>query len=456
MGTGMFAGRKMKKDRKKNRWQSKEKKRQLLMKNKQANLGPLKGSPQAKGIVLEHRGIMAKQPNCFDNITELLTVEGWKKYNKIKKSEEIYVYNEKKDAIVKEKIKNIIITKYKGPMVHLEGRNIDFTVTPNHRMLYFDENTKTVKIREAEKIPKRNLRFLRSSVFKGRKKVNKNLLKILAWIITEGYNHTSGSGLYITQSPNSLYIKEIEKTLKAYCKGNEFGFKKHGKDSYYLNAKTSKEIRKYLPDYKAIPDWVFELNFNQRNLFIKTLMKGDGCFSKSQRYFKQRRKDTLDKFLTLCIISGISAQGTNYKTIERIKEKTYPACQKINIRNGVWVGTHNKPMLLNYNGIVWCVETPSGYIITRRNMKPIISHNSAIRKCVRVQLLKNSIQVTAFVPGDKMHKEINEHDEVLIEGIGGPKGGAIGDLPGVRYKVVSVLGKSMDKIKRDRKQGKGK
>ncbi|WP_456482697.1 30S ribosomal protein S12 [Methanopyrus sp.] len=64
--------------------------------------------------------------------------------------------------------------------------------------------------------------------------------------------------------------------------------------------------------------------------------------------------------------------------------------------------------------------------------------NSAIRKCVRVQLIKNGKQVTAFCPGDGAIDYIDEHDEVVIEGIGGPKGRAKGDIPGVRYKVVKV------------------
>lgn len=33
---------------------------------------------------------------------------------------------------------------------------------------------------------------------------------------------------------------------------------------------------------------------------------------------------------------------------------------------------------------------------------------------------------------------IDEHDEVLVEGIGGRMGGAMGDIPGVRWKVVAV------------------
>ena len=66
--------------------------------------------------------------------------------------------------------------------------------------------------------------------------------------------------------------------------------------------------------------------------------------------------------------------------------------------------------------------------------------NSAVRKCVRVQLIKNSKVVTAFLPGDGALNVVDEHDEVIIEGLGGSMGKSMGDLPGVRYKVTMVNG----------------
>jgi small subunit ribosomal protein S12 len=78
--------------------------------------------------------------------------------------------------------------------------------------------------------------------------------------------------------------------------------------------------------------------------------------------------------------------------------------------------------------------------------------NSAIRKCVRVQIIKNGRQVTCFAPGDGAIGFIDEHDEVIIEGIGGAKGGAKGDIPGVRYKVVSVNGVSLKELVKGRKE----
>ncbi|MEB3774054.1 MAG: 30S ribosomal protein S12 [Desulfurococcales archaeon] len=78
--------------------------------------------------------------------------------------------------------------------------------------------------------------------------------------------------------------------------------------------------------------------------------------------------------------------------------------------------------------------------------------NSALRKCVRVQLVKNKKVVTAFVPRDGGILYIDEHDEVIIEGIGGPRGRSMGDIPGVRYKVVMVNGVSLKAIWEGRKQ----
>lgn len=74
--------------------------------------------------------------------------------------------------------------------------------------------------------------------------------------------------------------------------------------------------------------------------------------------------------------------------------------------------------------------------------------NSAMRKCVRVQLTKNGKQVTAFTPGDGATKLIDEHDEVLIECIGGKMGRAKGDIPGVRWQVIKVNDQSLIGLRR--------
>lgn len=78
--------------------------------------------------------------------------------------------------------------------------------------------------------------------------------------------------------------------------------------------------------------------------------------------------------------------------------------------------------------------------------------NSAIRKCVRTQLIKNGRLITAFLPGDGALNVVDEHDEVLVEGIGGSRGRSMGDIPGVRWKVITVNGVSLNELVYGRKQ----
>ena len=77
--------------------------------------------------------------------------------------------------------------------------------------------------------------------------------------------------------------------------------------------------------------------------------------------------------------------------------------------------------------------------------------NSAIRKCVRVQLIKNGKRITAFVPKDGCLNFIEENDEVLVAGFG-RKGRAVGDIPGVRFKIVKVSGVSLLALSKGKKE----
>uniref|UniRef100_A0A6U5FN44 40S ribosomal protein S23 n=1 Tax=Corethron hystrix TaxID=216773 RepID=A0A6U5FN44_9STRA len=77
--------------------------------------------------------------------------------------------------------------------------------------------------------------------------------------------------------------------------------------------------------------------------------------------------------------------------------------------------------------------------------------NSAIRKCVRVQLIKNGKKIAAFVPRDGCLSYVDENDEVLISGFG-RSGHAVGDIPGVRFKVVKVAGVSLLALYKEKKE----
>ncbi len=78
--------------------------------------------------------------------------------------------------------------------------------------------------------------------------------------------------------------------------------------------------------------------------------------------------------------------------------------------------------------------------------------NSALRKCVRMQLVKNGKQIGAYVPHDGGLLYIDVHDEVHVEKIGGAQGGAKGDIPGIKWVVTKVNGAALSELVTGRKE----
>lgn len=85
-------------------------------------------------------------------------------------------------------------------------------------------------------------------------------------------------------------------------------------------------------------------------------------------------------------------------------------------------------------------------IVLSKFQKEAAQPNSAMRKCCKVQLTKNSKTVGVFIPGNLAQKFIDEHDEVLIERIGGKQGRAKGDIRGIRYKVIHVNDQPLSRL----------
>ena len=77
-------------------------------------------------------------------------------------------------------------------------------------------------------------------------------------------------------------------------------------------------------------------------------------------------------------------------------------------------------------------------IVVGKFQKEAAQPNSAMRKCAKVQLIKNGLSVGAFIPGNLAQRFIDEHDEVIVERIGGKQGRSKGDIRGIRFQIIKV------------------
>ena len=92
-----------------------------------------------------------------------------------------------------------------------------------------------------------------------------------------------------------------------------------------------------------------------------------------------------------------------------------------------------------------------GIVLEKRVVEQKQPHSGLI-KCVRVRLIKNGKQITAFVPRTGAINHIAEHDQVMVEGMGGSQGGAVGSMGGVKWKVVKVNDICLEMVRRGKKQ----
>lgn len=78
--------------------------------------------------------------------------------------------------------------------------------------------------------------------------------------------------------------------------------------------------------------------------------------------------------------------------------------------------------------------------------------HSGLIKCCRAQLIRNGKVVSVFAPRDKAITFVDEHDEILIAGLGGSQRGQMGSIPGVRYKIVAVNNTDLQMLRKGRKE----
>merc|ERR1711939_450503 len=122
-------------------------------------------------------------------------------------------------------------------------------------------------------------------------------------------------------------------------------------------------------------------------------------------------------------------------------------------RDGKWADLHYKKRLLGtaFKSSPFGGSSHAKGIVLEKVGVEAKQPNSAIRKCVRVQLIKNGKKVSAFVPNDGCLNFVDENDEVLPAGFG-RKGKAKGDIPGVRFKVVKVSGVGLSALWKEKKE----
>jgi replicative DNA helicase Mcm len=342
---------------------------------------------------------------CYSEDTEVLTEEGWKKYNEVKNLK-IAQFNSKDKTINFLNHNGLFVYDYDKEMYHFKDKRNDILVTPNHRMLFREPRHKEFQVKTAEEITYKRIEFLNSGIYDN-KEIDKFILppikhkqnrihekythqhfpkeipmdlwlEFIGYYVSEGERETSPT-VSITQKTGKKADK-IEKCLKKLSEYLKFTLTKIPYKNYLKFKITNTQVYNFLikncgnrSEEKVIPLKITELSKRQLGILFDALMLGDG--SKDGKNFGSTSEELTNQIQMIGILLGKSAsKHFSYKEKTRgnrqnfyrvvFSNQTTPQIKQNSIKK------------VEYTGKVWCFSTETGFFITRRNGKIAIQGNT--------------------------------------------------------------------------------
>ncbi|RLF04971.1 MAG: hypothetical protein DRJ64_06175 [Thermoprotei archaeon] len=366
--------------------------------------------------------------SCYDEKTEVLTKNGWKKFSRVNYSDEICTLNPKTDKIEFQKPIKIFRYDYKGKMYRLKTKRVDLLVTPNHKLFVKPgdvRNLKPFSLKEAQFLFGKSKQFKKDGIWVGkneeyftlpairvkhgnqywrgfRNKEEKQIpmkawLKFFGFWIAEGCVSKGKGGDYniYLSSGNKELLSEMKKLLESF-----------GYNVYQDNKRKKIRVRDYqlfhyLKQFgksheRFIPSEIKLLSKELLEILFKYYLKGDGnVYGRKNKGLMAstssvRLRDDLQE---IALKIGISAyykldrkKGTLLNSLT-YKNKTYKQ------KNDTWkiyFIRRNKHLVssstikkwkyieswVNFKGKVYSLAVPNHVIYVRRNGIPVWCGNS--------------------------------------------------------------------------------
>lgn len=289
-------------------------------------------------------------------------------------------------------VKAITRHRYKGKIIKLIQKQGVIKATPNHSIYSSSleltnphTNPELLVIREINEIKKRN------------KRKSLALLEILAAYITEGnatFNKANGGYIIEINQTNKGWIEHIGELIR-----KEFSLKfyigkhknKQHKDVFYLQV-SNKKFFNYLIkncgkycDGKFFPDWIFDLESNQRSFFWSKLLEGDGT--------KDGRYSTTSYKLTNQISLLLTLQGKKFKVFEYDRKNYKRSWEFKTELSGQHYGlVKRKKQEIQYEGWVYDLEVEKSHNFVC-GIGNVVCHNTHVDNSIKDPFVFEAVNV---------------------------------------------------------------
>lgn len=356
---------------------------------------------------------------CHSSDTEVLTSNGWKFHQELSLKDKIACFDMDTNTLRYMKPTKIWQYDYCGEMYNLKSPSYDALVTPNHKLVVRPNwrNTKPLRknnlgspvkfkkdngwnLIEAKNIKSSNLEMPwattmeSTAVITGKSNIigypTELFVQIIGWWIAEGWYVKGSGGLGLCQGVGKL-AEKMKTTMKACglnftenigppgTNGTIPGWKA------YIGVRGNRELCKWMPQNcgigaknKKIPNVIWGLPTREKELLLHALIEGDGSKGRGDNYKYSTISEKLsDDVQKLSIECGRMCSVLKREAMQAGHNDRYELNMGRINRKHILINDARNVRIKNYSGKVYCLTTPTGAYLIRRNGKLGIYGNSA-------------------------------------------------------------------------------
>jgi DNA polymerase I-like protein with 3'-5' exonuclease and polymerase domains len=304
--------------------------------------------------------------NCFDDQTEILTKRGFILFRDIKPDDEAAQWDNGDIYFVKPE--DYIARRYKGRLVSLKNQHIDLVMTPDHRCLLQNRKNRKFFLTSADNYSS-DAKQLHSAQYKfGDMSLSQAEITLLVAAQADASYHDGGLEFCFMKARK--YIRLVNALRAANSLFTE-SIKKDGKARVRISAQSSNWIYNLLGERKVWGSWLLKFDRKTVKSIIEELNHWDGCFTRGSMY-SSSVKENVEWMQILHALTGRRAHFREYRNGNPNASVNY----QLDIVDRDYSLTANiERNDIEYDGMVYCVSVPSGFIMVRRNGQICITGN---------------------------------------------------------------------------------
>ena len=371
-------------------------------------------------------GMSFGESECFDKYTEILTNNGFKRFEDLTEEDKVAQYNMEDKSISFVKPLRHIKRHYKGKMHYYQNALIDLMVTPNHEIVVErNDSGKLEKIKSCDAVFEGNC-YIPISGYKDGYREFTDLDALMVAI--------QAKGDLMAETPLGKIVKSLDFSLcldkvvgyrvqktKEYLQnlGIEYNVDDSDENKVYINGSLEgflsfEEVLKiktfsYINIEEVSKSWIG--NFLTELQYWNDDLKG-------QFVYRNCKEEAVNKVATLCTLNGgIPFKGdSDYSSdcglywsliMAKCEKYEYPDREEV-----------------DYDDFVYCVEVPTGCVVVRRNKKVCISgncrHSEAYARLLEVLGHVNEFEHILDIPVFKKRYHVlkdylNENKDNIME-----------------------------------------